>query len=98
MKETNKWINVVAYIIFFVPLLVDGENTSYRFHANQGLNLLLLFIAVSILGTIIPVLGWFIILPLGSLLAFVFCIMGIYNAFSEKEKELPMIGKFKIIK
>ncbi|MDA3845598.1 MAG: hypothetical protein PF505_03505 [Vallitaleaceae bacterium] len=98
MKETNRWINVVAYFVFFVPILVDGENESYKFHANQGLVLLILFIGVSILGTIVPVIGWFIILPLGSLLCFILAIIGIVNAYSEKQKELPVIGKYKIIK
>jgi len=98
MKETNKWINVVAYFIFFVPILVDGENTTYKFHANQGLLLLLLSVAVGIVGSIIPFIGWFLILPVGGIFVFVLAIIGIMNAYMGIEKQLPLIGKFKIIK
>ncbi len=96
--EKNKWMGVLAYFIFFIPLLADSNSEFGKFHANQGLNLLLLFIAVSVLGSIIPLLGWFIILPFGSILCLVLGIMGILNAINEKQKELPIIGKIKLIK
>ncbi|MCT4543663.1 MAG: hypothetical protein N4A63_08990 [Vallitalea sp.] len=98
MNETNKWICAVAYIIFFIPILVDGKNEEYKFHTNQGFNLFLLFLAISIIGSFVPVIGWFIILPLGGIISFVLCIIGIINAINEKCKELPVIGKFKLIK
>lgn len=98
MNESNKWICAIAYIIFFVPMLVDSRNEDYKFHTNQGLNLLLLFLAISVVGTIVPVIGWFIILPLGSLIALGLCIVGILNAVNKKCKELPVIGKYKLIK
>lgn len=98
MKETNKWLCALAYIIFFVPILVDSKNETYNFHTNQGLNLFLLFLVVNIVGGIIPVLGWFIILPFGGIFALVLCIMGIINAINENQKELPLIGKIRLIK
>lgn len=98
MKETNKGINVLAYIVFFIPLLVDSANTEYKFHANQGLSLLLLSLAVGIVGAIVPILGWFIILPLGGIFCLVLAIMGMVNGYNQKMKELPLIGKIKIIK
>lgn len=97
-KETNKWINAVAYIVFFVPLLADGENEEYKFHANQGLILLLFGIAIAVVGSIIPVIGWFLILPLGGIFCFVLFVMGIINSMNGNMKELPIIGKFKLIK
>jgi len=96
--EKNKWMGVLAYFIFFIPLLVDSNSEFGKFHANQGLNLLLLFIAVSVLGSVIPFLGWFIILPFGSILCLVLAIIGVLNALNKKLKELPIIGKFKLIK
>lgn len=98
MKETNKFINVVAYFIFFIPLLVDKDNEAYKFHTNQGLNLLLLGIAVSVIGTVIPFIGWLIILPLGTILVMILGIMGIINAINDKQKELPLIGQVSLIK
>ncbi|GAA0179538.1 hypothetical protein SH2C18_23890 [Clostridium sediminicola] len=97
-KKTNKWINVVAYLLFFVPLLIDSNSEEYKFHANQGLNLLILSIAISIIGSFIPIIGWFIILPIGGILCFILFIMGVINAINETNKQLPMIGKFRLIK
>lgn len=97
-SEKNKWMGVLAYLIFFIPLLADKDSEFGKFHANQGLNLLLLSIAVGIGGSIIPILGWFVILPVGGILCLVLFIMGIINAINEKLKELPLIGSIKLIK
>jgi uncharacterized membrane protein len=101
--EKNKVMAIVGYILpilFFVPLLSEESKKSpfAKFHANQQLNLLLAAIAVNIVGTIIPVLGWFIILPLGSLALIVFMIMGIINGAKGEMKKLPLIGGFQLIK
>lgn len=98
MNETNKWINVLAYIVFFLPLLMDAENESYKFHANQGLNLLIIAVIVTAVGSFIPVIGWFLIRPIGGLFCFTLFIMGVMNSINEKMKELPIIGKYKMIK
>jgi uncharacterized membrane protein len=96
--EKNKVMGIIAYIIFFIPLLAAKESKFAMYHANQGLVLFLLGVAVSIVGSIIPVLGWFIILPIGSLLVFVLAILGIINAAKGEMKPLPVIGKISIIK
>ena len=100
--EKNKVMAIVGYILpilFFIPLVSDAKNSPFaKFHANQQLNLLLAAIAVNIVGTIIPILGWFIILPLGSLALIVFAIMGIINGAKGEMKKLPLIGGFQIIK
>ncbi|WP_461206849.1 DUF4870 domain-containing protein [Clostridium sp. DL1XJH146] len=94
----NKWVSVLAYFLFFLPLIIAKDSEFGKFHANQGLNLLLLGIAVSVVGTIIPIIGWFIIIPVGCILCLVFGIMGIVNAINGKMKELPLIGRIKLIK
>jgi uncharacterized membrane protein len=96
--ENNKWIAVLSYFIFFLPLIMDKDSEFGKYHANQGLNLLILTIAVSILGSIIPFIGLFLILPVGGIFCFVLAIMGILNAYKGLMKELPLIGKFRIIK
>ena len=98
MKETNKWICVLAYIIFVIPILVDSDNDKYKFHSNQGLILFILAVVISIIGSFIPVIGWFIILPLGEILCIVLVIIGMINAYNGKMKELPIVGKYKLIK
>ncbi len=96
-KNTNIYA-ALAYILFFIPLIVDKDSEFGKFHANQGLNLLLLGIAVSVLGAIIPFIGWFIISPIGGLLVLVLAIMGIINALNGESKELPIIGKYRLLK
>ncbi|MCT4620083.1 MAG: hypothetical protein N4A62_11915 [Marinisporobacter sp.] len=98
MKDTNKWICVLAYIIFFIPILVDGNNEEYKFHTNQGLNLFIFAFAISIIGSFVPVIGWFIILPIGEIFCLVLAIMGMVNAYNERMKEIPIIGKYRLIK
>lgn len=97
----NKAMAIIGYIIpilFFIPLVTDAKNSPFaKFHANQQLILLIAAIAVNVIGMIIPFLGWFIILPLGSIAIFVFAIIGLINAAKGEMKELPMIGGFKII-
>ena len=62
------------------------------------LALLLAAFCVNIVGTMILLLGWFIILPLGSLAIFVFAIIGLIGAIKCQMKPLPLIGKISIIK
>lgn len=86
---------IVAYIIFFVPLLTESKDDPFvKFHVKQALMLVITGLAVSVLGSIIPLIGWFIIGPFGSLAVFVLWIIGIINAANGKKQELPIIGKY----
>ncbi len=100
--EKNKAMAIIGYIIpvlFFVPLLTDAKNSVFaKFHANQQLILLLTAIIVNVAGTIIPILGWFVILSFGFLFVIVIAIMGIINAAKGTMKKLPLVGGFEIIK
>lgn len=95
--EKNKAVACLAYLIFFLPYLAAKDSKFAMYHANQGLLLLLLSVAVNILGTVLPVIGWFLVLPLGDLFVFVLFIMGILNASRGEMKPLPLIGGIKII-
>ena len=96
--EANKIMAVLAYILFLIPLLAAKESPYAKYHTNQGLLVCLAAIAVSIVGSIIPILGWFIILPIGSIIVAVLGIIGIINAWKGTAKDLPIIGKIRIIK
>ncbi len=100
--DQNKALAIIGYIfpfLFFVPLITDAKNSHYaKFHANQQLNLLLAIIIVNIAGTIIPVLGWFLILPIGTIILIVLAIMGIVNAAKGETKPLPITGGFTLIR
>ena len=94
--EKNKVMGLLAYILFFIPLLAAKDSPFARYHANQGLVLFLAAILSSVI-LIIPILGW-IIAPILSIAITVLAVIGIINALNGKAKELPIIGKFKILK
>ena len=94
--EKNKAMGLLAYILFFIPLLAAKDSAFAKFHANQGFVLFLGFIASSVLW-IIPILGW-IAAPVVYIVAIVLSIMGIINALGGKAINLPIVGKFKIFK
>ncbi|MGD8189292.1 hypothetical protein ACQCN2_04745 [Brevibacillus ginsengisoli] len=96
--EKNKVIALLSYIIFFLPYLAAKDSPFAMYHANQGLILLLTSLVLNFVGSIIPVLGWFIIIPFGNLAILVFLILGILNAVNGQMKPLPLIGKFQLIK
>lgn len=96
--EQNKVIALLAYILFFIPLLAAKDSPYAMFHANQGLVLLLLGISVSIVSSIIPIIGWFIIGPIGTIFVIVLAVIGIVNALNGKAKPLPLIGGITILK
>jgi uncharacterized membrane protein len=93
--EKNKGMAIVAYLIFFVPLLTESKNSPFaKYHVKQGLINLIVYVVLSFVGAIIPFLGWFIILPLSGLIYVIFLIIGIINASNGQMKPLPLIGKW----
>jgi uncharacterized membrane protein len=96
--DENKVMGILAYILFFVPLIAGTYKTSEyaKFHTNQGTILWIAGIICGIIG-VIPILGW-IIAPIVSLVIFIFAIMGIVSALKTEAKPLPIIGKYSIIK
>ncbi|TSC84879.1 MAG: hypothetical protein G01um101413_263 [Parcubacteria group bacterium Gr01-1014_13] len=84
---------VLAYVLFFIPLLTDAKNDPFvKFHVKQGL---VLFIACLATGIIVrmPVIGWILIAPLNIFLLILW-IIGVLNALGGKQKPLPVIGQY----
>ncbi len=86
----NKVMAILAYIswLVLIPLLVSPAKDSpyVRFHTNQGL---ILFIASFIIG-LIPCVG--------QIACIILMVLGIVNAANGQAKELPIIGKFRLLK
>jgi uncharacterized membrane protein len=100
--QDNKIFAILAYlnILFLVPLLAAKESPFARYHTNQGI---ILFIAGAIVWviTFILIKISYMLAFIGSILylaLFVLVIIGIINAAQGKKKELPLIGKFQILK
>lgn len=93
--EVNVGMAVLAYIIFLIPLLTDAKNDPFvKFHIKQAIVLVVFAIGASVISSIIPVIGWFILGPITTIISLVLGIMGILNALNKQQKELPLIGKF----
>jgi uncharacterized membrane protein len=95
--EKNKTMAGLAYILFFLPLIVCPDSAYGRFHANQGLLLLIVSVVGTTVLSIIPIIGW-ILLPFYGLAILIFAIMGLVNGFQGKAKRLPLFGKYTILK
>ena len=95
--ENNKTMAGLAYLLFFLPLLACPESRYAKFHANQALILLIAAIAGNVVLGIIPIIGWLLI-PIYGIGVLILGIMGLVNGFGGKAKELPLIGKFTILK
>ncbi len=94
--SSNKVMAILAYfgILVLIPLFAAKESKFARFHVNQGLILLICSVVTFVIGRI-PGLGFLVwILDIAIL---VYAIIGIVNAAKGQAKELPYIGKFKII-
>ena len=105
----NKAMGILAYLgpLVFIPMFAAKGSKFARFHANQGLTLFIACgawsIVYSILNWIILAISWrlyFIssIIGLCSLVFLVLAVLGIVNVANGRAKELPVIGKFKILK
>lgn len=95
--DRNKGMAIVAYILFFIPLLAAKDSKYAMYHANQGLTLFLTAVAVNIVLGIIPILGW-ILLPFANLAVLVLAILGIIAAAQGQVKRLPVIGQYTLLK
>lgn len=113
--QNNKAMAVLSYIGIFVLIPVfAAKNSPYaRYHANQGLLLLLagviwgmfysiVAVCLTILSLFIPFL-WMIsfavisILGILSLVFLALAIYGIVNAATGKAKPLPVLGRFSLL-
>ena len=92
----NTAMAVIAYILFFVPLLTgDAKKDPFvKYHTKQGLVLFLLAVLNNIIGWILPFYLWYTISWIVSLCVLVLLILGIINAVNGKQVPLPIIGKF----
>ena len=89
--EAGKTMAIIAYFVFFVPLLVeDAKNNKFAmFHTEQSIVLLIVNVIVGIVGTITCGIGLILYIPL-----LIFYIMGIMYAVKGEAKPIPWIGSF----
>lgn len=95
-NKPNIAMAVIAYILFFVPLLTgDAKKDPFvKYHVKQGLVLFLLVVLINVLGWIVPFYLWLTFSWILSLATLVLFVVGIVNAVNGKQEPLPVIGKF----
>ena len=88
---------VVAYILFFIPLLLSQNRSEFlNFHINQGLILFVVSAVLSIINYAVSIAGLGYIFNIFTL---VLVVIGIVNAVKGQMKPLPLIGNlFNVIK
>ena len=108
--EQNKVMGILAYLswLVLIPIFAAPKSKFARFHANQGLVLAITEIAwwivTGVVSTILYNISWTLgslfgtLLGLVNLVFLVMLVLGIINAANGRAKELPVIGKFKILK
>lgn len=86
-----KTTGIVAYLTWIGLLIayLAGDKEGGKFHLNQALVLFLFSLA----GAIIPFIGW-----AWDVFVFVCWIIGFVAACQGQEKEVPLLGKIKILK
>ena len=89
--DMTKLYAVLAYLglLFIIPLIMCKDSEFVRFHTNQGI---ILFIA-SVICAAVPIVGW-----IASICVVVLMVVGLINVSNNEMKELPLIGKFSILK
>ncbi len=93
--KSNKGMSILAYfgILVLIPIFAAKDSPFARYHSNQGLILLICGLIAVILGRIWGVLGW-----IADIIVFILFIIGIVNAANGRAKELPVVGKFRLLK
>jgi uncharacterized membrane protein len=91
-KEKNTGMAVVAYLLFFVPLLTDAKDDPFvKFHVKQGLLVFILAVIAQLLNLTMVLMPVGLLVMIGVL---VLVVLGIMHALNGEQEELPLIGKY----
>lgn len=96
--EKNTGMAIVAYILFFIPLLTETKKDPFvKFHIKQGAVIFALSVILWVIRAILPWYWLFSISWLFNLLGLailILAIIGIVNAANGKQEKLPIVGQF----
>jgi len=93
---TENVAGLLCYLFWFVSgivfLLVEKDNKFIRFHAMQSIALSVVFFVLSIVLTVIPIIGWILNLILTPVMLILWIFL-MYKAYQGKYYKLPIIGE-----
>lgn len=86
----TKTTSIVAYLTWvgLIIALLAGDKEGAKFHLNQAL-VIMLFALIGV----IPCIGW-----IWAVFMLVCWVMGLVAAINQEEKEVPLIGKIRLLK
>lgn len=107
-KETErKVVFSLCYlwgILFFLPLILYKNDEEAKFRANEGLVILIVSIIGNAVFGILTAIGGAVATVFGiitgvfNLGILILAIIGIINVINGDKKELPLFGKYKLIR
>ena len=97
-EAANKYLALLCYCgpLFLIPYFMRPDSAFIKFHANQGLLLLLASIIVGAVSNII-LFGWIAGL-IGGLYVLINFFRGLSNVINMRCVELPYIGKYRLLR
>jgi len=87
------YVTIIPAIVFLV-VAPYNSNSFVRFHSWQSIFLGIAAFVVDTVCSFIPILGWFVLLPLCMIGFLVLWIMAILKALKGERFKIPVIGKF----
>lgn len=101
--EENKVFALFSYLsfLFIIPLIAKPDSRYCKFHVNQGIILCIVNVIVSAVSSAllrINLVNLSYITSVLDLIMLAYTVYGIYNAVTGNAKELPLIGKYRILK
>lgn len=109
--KSNRLMAVLSYlsVLVLIPVFAAKNSPYARFHASQGVNLLILSvlwaIVSGIIGAIVGAIGavvlsvlWGIVFWVITIALVLMMVIGILGALQGRARELPLIGGFRILK
>jgi len=96
-----KLFAILGYLLpflFFIPMLNDkSKHVPYvRFHANQQLTLLVIWVAVSIVSNMLFTI-LYVFMPFVNIAMLVFVVLGIISAAQGTMKKMPLLGDIALL-
>lgn len=97
----NKVLAMIPYLMgwvgIIISLLAAGSSAYAGFHVRQALKIQVCFTLVSIIGAIIPVIGWLAI-ALTAVVVLVLNIISFFSVCKGEAREVPIVSSFSFLK
>jgi uncharacterized membrane protein len=84
------YVSVLGVVMY----LVKKDSKFVQEHAKQGVILFVAEIVIYIVG-LVPVIGWFIVAPIGNILTLIAAIVAFIKAIQGEFWEIPGIGQYR---